>query len=183
MVGDDMNIIVIILLIIALIASILIIFIINYNKFQWTNIKVNKGEINILSLLEKKHEIILRYYSLLNENIKINEKDFTGIDNINNEDIIIFNKELDNITNTINKYLDNNEKILKNENIKNINKELDNINITLNGCKKYYNDNLINYNKLCKTFPSIIISKIFKYKEKDFIEENIDDSLKILNEE
>ena len=49
--------------------------------------------------------------------------------------------------------------------------------------KKYYNDNLINYNHLVNSFPSKVISKIFKYKEKDFLDEEVKDELKILGEE
>ena len=67
--------------------------------------------------------------------------------------------------------MDNNEKLLKNESVININKELNEINITINGGKKYYNDNLIYYNHLCNAFPSNIIAKIKKYKEKDFLDE------------
>ena len=182
MVGDSMNSLVIILLIIALIAGLLLIFTVNYNKLKWINIKVEKGEMNISSLLEKKYEILLRYISLLKENITINENDFDNI-NITSNDIILFNKDLNDIDNKVNNYLDNNEKILKKDNIKKINKELKSLNISLKGCIKYYNDNIDKNNQLCKSFPSSIISKIFKYKEKEYIENNIVEELKILNEE
>ncbi len=183
MVGDDMNTLVIISLIVALIAGLMLIFITNYNKFQWMNIKVKKGEINIQSALEKKYEIILNYFSLLNENVKMDENDYNRINFINNDDIVQFNNDLNNLNTIIDKYLDDNEKVLKKDKIKAINKELNEVNIFLNGCKKYYNNNLIKYNSLCKSFPSIIISKIFKYKEKEFIEEDIKESFKILNED
>ena len=54
--------------------------------------------------------------------------------------------------NTINKYMDNNEKLLKEETIININKELQDVNVNLNGSKKFYNDNLTIYNHLCNSF-------------------------------
>ena len=66
--------------------------------------------------------------------------------------------------------------------IKKAEKELQETNISLSGCKKYYNDNLIDYNHLCTAFPSKIIAKIYRYKVKDFIDEIIKDELKILNE-
>ena len=78
--------------------------------------------------------------------------------------------------------MDNNEKLLKDESIIKVNKELNEINITINGGKKYYNDNLVYYNHLCNAFPSNIIAKIKKYKEKDFLDDEIKEELKILDE-
>ena len=51
------------IIIIAVLAIILIviitILIVEYNKFQWQIIKVNKGEVNIIDSLEKKYHIVL----------------------------------------------------------------------------------------------------------------------------
>ena len=166
-VGDDMNLVVLICLLIALICIIMIIMIINYNKFSWFITKINKGENNIYSELEQKHSILIRYIDILKENIEIDD----NLENYNhfNKKLSIneINKKLNELNNIINKYMDNNEKLLKKENIININKELNEINILINGSKKYYNDNLINYNHLCHKFPSLIIAKIFKYEEKE----------------
>ena len=78
--------------------------------------------------------------------------------------------------------MDNNEKLLKNETIINLNKEINEVDITINGGKKYYNDNLVLYNHLCSAFPSIIIAKIKHYKEKEFLDDEIKEELKILEE-
>ena len=78
--------------------------------------------------------------------------------------------------------MDNNEKLLKKEAIIGINKELNEVNISIDGSKKYYNENVILYNHLCHKFPSIILAKIFRYKDKEFLEENINENLKILND-
>ena len=56
------------------------------------------------------------------------------------------------------------------------------MNINLNGCKKYFNDNLITYNHLCSSFPSKIIAFLYRYKPKEFIDEEIKEELKILVE-
>ena len=71
---------------------------------------------------------------------------------------------------------------MKNNNIIKINKELNEVNMSLNGCKKYFNNNLIDYNNLCSSFPSKIIANLFHYQKKEFIDENIKDELKILND-
>ncbi len=175
-----MNLIILILILIAIIGILAIIFIINYNKFQWFIIKINKGEKSIISQLEQKHSILLRYNDILKEEINFN----IDLDNYKlNKKLSIneLNKKINEFNNLINKQMDNNEKLLKKENIININKELDDIDILINGSKKYYNDNLTYYNNLCHKFPSLIIARLFKYRDKEFQDENINEDLKILN--
>ncbi len=155
----------------------------NYNKFQWLLIKINKAEKNITFHLEEKYAILSRYIEILKDNIELND-DVEEYKLLNTKvSINTLNKKINSFNNIINKYMDNNEKLLKKEAIVNINKELNEVNISINGSKKYYNDNLIQYNHLCHKFPSIIIAKIFRYKEKEFLEENISENLKILDEE
>lgn len=183
MVGDDMNTIIIICLLVALIGSIIIVFIVNYNKFQWLIIKLNKGENSISNYLNQKHSILVRYVDILKESIEINSyiEEYKNIDtklSIND-----LNQKVNDFNNLINGYLDNNEKLLKKEAIVNINKELKTINIALNGAKKYYNDNLIIYNHLCHKFPALLVAKLFKYKDKDFQDELENEEFKILNDE
>lgn len=179
-----MDILVVIGIVIAIIGIILIILINQYNKFQWTNILVNKGETNLENAFAKKHNILVRYLDILKDNkIKIPDEDYDKYQLINmKQDIIKLNAETEEITNYINRIMDNNEKLLKNESIININKELNEINITINGGKKYYNDNLVYYNHLCNAFPSNIIAKIKKYEDKDFLDSETKEELKILDE-
>lgn len=173
----------IISIIIAIIVLILILLVTQYNKFQWLRIKLDKGETNIYNLLEKKHNILIRYKEFLEKNINVNEEDFSSYDVLNTRlSLNKINDEIEKFNNLINKYIDNNEKLLRNETIIKLNKELININIKINGCKKYYNDNLVLYNNLCNAFPSKIISKIFHYKELEFLNEENSDILKILDE-
>lgn len=179
-----MDIFLIIGIVVAIIGIILIILITQYNKFQWTNILVNKGETNLETAFTKKHNILIRYLDILKDNkIDITDEDYDKFRLINlTQPISTLNKDLEEVTNYINRIMDNNEKLLKNESVININKELNEINITINGGKKYYNDNLIYYNHLCNAFPSNIIAKMKKYEEKDFLDDEIKEELKILDE-
>ena len=153
-----------------------------YNKFQWLIIKLNKGEKNISNYLNQKHDILVRYADILKDNIEINN-DLEEYKLINSKlSINNLNKKINDFNNIINKYMDNNEKLLKKDSINNINKELNEINIVINGSKKYYNDNAIIYNHLCHKFPSMIVAKIFKYKDKDFQDNIEEEELKILND-
>ncbi len=179
-----MNILAIIGVIIAIIGIILIILVNQYNKFQWTIVLVEKGETNLELAFAKKHDILMRYLDILRDNkIDIPDDEYDEYKLINTKQSVIkVNKSIEELTNYINKIMDDNEKLLKKDTIININKELNEINIIINGGKKYYNDNLVLYNHLCNAFPSNLISKLNKYKEKDFLDGEIKEELKILDE-
>lgn len=171
-------------IIIAVIGIILIVFINQYNKFQWSNTLIQKGEVNIVNALTNKYNILLRYMDLLKNNkVEVSDSDYDEYKLLNlKQPINKLNKKINEMNNLINHYMDNNEKLLKNESIININKELNEANIHINGGKKYYNDNLVQYNNLCNAFPSNIIAKLKKYKEKEFLDTEIKEELKILDE-
>ena len=58
--------------------------------------------------------------------------------------------------------------------------DLEKSDVTIKGLKKYYNNTVGNYNKRIHKFPSNIIAKMYKYKEKDqYLEE--DKKLKVLD--
>lgn len=179
-----MNIIVIIGIIIAIVGLMAIIFIIQYNKFLWSNILINKGETSITNALVKKYNILIRYFDFLKEKkIDVKEDEYDKYKMLNlKQPLNKLNNNINEMNNLINHYMDNNEKLLKNETIINLNKEINEINITINGGKKYYNDNLVLYNHLCNAFPSIIIAKLKHYKEKEFLDDEIKEELKILEE-
>jgi len=167
---------------IALIGLIVILLINIYNKFKYNIIKLNKADVNIKDALNKKYQILVRYIDLLSENGKMNKDEFKdflelNLKSINNIKLMI---KIDECYHEIKKFLDDNEKLLKNEAIVLINKEIREQDIVINSCKKYYNSNLVNYNKAIKCFPSKIIAMIYKYKEKEFYPESKNEDLKIL---
>lgn len=170
---------------IAIIGLLIIILINIYNKLQYSLIKLEKADINIDDALEKKYQILVRYIDFLNEKIKVDKDTFKDFLEINLKTIsnIKLCDRIDDCYHEIKMYLDDNEKLLKNETLININKELREVDIIINSCKCYYNNNLVNYNKLVRCFPSKLVAKIFKYKEKDFYSEDRQDNLKILEEE
>lgn len=179
-----MNIIFIICIIVAIIASISLLIVIIYNKFQWIIIKLNKGESNISNFLEIKYNTLMRQFEFIKTKITIDNDDFEEYKLFNTKiSIDKLNKNVNDLNNIINRYMDNNENLYQEETITKINEEIKNINISINSCKKYYNKQLIKYNQLCNSFPSKIVAKIFKYKEKKFIDEDTPNTLKILNQE
>ena len=169
--------------IVGIIGIILIIIVTIYNKYQWLLIKLDKGETIITNAINKKYNILLRYIDILKNNISMDENDFEEYKLLNTKiPMHKLNNKIEEMNSVINKYMDNNEKLLKNEAIIGINKELLEVNVTINGCKKYYNDNLVKYNHLCNAFPSNLIGKIFKYKEKEFLSEESKEQLRILDD-
>lgn len=173
---------VIIGIIVAIIGIVFIILINQYNKFQWSITLIQKGETSIMTALEKKYNILLRYLDFLRgNNVDIPDNEYEEYKLLNTKQPVEkLNKKINKMHNLINKYMDNNEKLLKNETIININKELMDVDININGGKKYYNDNLTMYNHLCNSFPSIVIAKIKRYKEKEYLDEETKEELKIL---
>ena len=176
--------IVVIGIIIAIVGIIAIIIINQYNKFQWSITLIEKGEVNIQNALEKKYHILLRYLDFLKtNNVNIEDSEYEEYKLLNiKQPIEKLNRKITNMNNLVNKYMDNNEKLLKNETIININKELQDVNININGGKKYYNDNLTIYNHLCNAFPSNILAKMKHYNEKEYLDTEIKEELKILDE-
>ena len=179
-----MSIIAITGIIVAIVGIIAIIFINQYNKFLWTSILVNKSETNIANALSKKYNILMRYLDFLKDKkVNVQEEEYDKYKMLNlKQSISRLSNNIDELNNLVNHYMDNNEKLLKNETIINLNKEISEVNITINGGKKYYNDNLIIYNHLCSAFPSSVIAKLKGYEEKDFLDDEIKEELKILEE-
>lgn len=176
---------VIICVLVAIIGLLIIILINIYNKLQYSLIKLEKADINIDDALEKKYQILVRYIDFLSEKIKVDKDTFRDFLEINLKTIsnIKLCDRIDDCYHEVKMYLDDNEKLLKNETLININKELREVDVVINSCKRYYNDNLVCYNKLVKCFPSKLVAKMFKYKEKNFYSEDRRDNLKILEEE
>ena len=110
-----MNILVIIGIVVAIIGIILIVLINQYNKFQWTNVLVNKGETNLETAFTKKHNVLMRYLDILKDNkITIPDEDYEEYKLINlKQSIDKLNKKIDELNNYINKIMDNNEKLLE----------------------------------------------------------------------
>ncbi len=179
-----MSLLVIIGIIVAIVGIILIILITQYNKFQWSNILLQNGETNITDALTKKNDILLRYIDFLKNNkVDISDDEIEEYKLLNTKQSINkLNKKVNELNNIVDKYMDNNEKLLKNETIIKLNKELNEVEININGGKKYYNDNLIIYNHLCTAFPSNLVAKIKRYKEKEFLDGETKEELKILEE-
>lgn len=180
MVGDDMVLIIIILCGVFLLGILIILGIIQYKKFQWTFIKIEKGLTNLETLLRHKYELLSDYLSYFKEKIKIDDNDIKDYELLNlNIDIAVLDKTLNEMNLVIDNYITNNEELAKDENILKLNKDLSSITLSINALKKYYNEKVNEYNILCSSFPSSIYSKIFRYKKKEYFEDQLPKNFKI----
>lgn len=167
---------------IVLIAIILLIIIIYHNKFQFSIIKMDEAENNIDILLQKKFDLINRSRSIIKKELKID--DF--LDNLDNNDLNFNHFEMNNFLkknyNELFKLLDDNEKLYKNKALVSIIEDINENELELVAAIKFYNDNVVTFNKLIMSFPSNIIRLFFGYKKKDFYNNEKREIFEILKE-
>lgn len=162
------------------VAILLTIFITYYNKFQIAIIKISEAEENIKILLNKKFEYIIRINSFVED--KKPESKIPGLEKFNTKNFNTFelNTELNKYNKKIVEITDYSKNLVFDDKEEETIRELEEINIELLGSEKYYNDNVVIYNKLIKCFPSNIVGKICKYKSKDFYSNEKEEIFEIL---
>ncbi len=167
-----------------LIIVIALIMITNYNKFQYSSIKISEAENNIDILLEKKIDYISRFIPLIKENTKEDCKLLEKVNLLKNKSYNNFelNKELYDYNKELREIIDTNEKILKIESVNNLYQEYLDNEEDLEASKDYYNDNVTEYNKLVHLFPSNIVGFLFKFKHKEFYIDEKEEIFEILKD-
>lgn len=173
---------VLISIVIVVLAIILSIYVIHYNKFQVAIIKISEAEENISILLDKKLDMIIRINKFIEE--KNEEKKIPGVEKLDKKGLNSFDlkKELDKYNKKIIEITDYNKEIIFDDDEVAILDDLNDLNIDLLGAEKYYNDNVVIYNKLIKCFPSNWVAKICKYKIKDFYSNEKEEIFEILKQ-
>lgn len=156
---------------------------INYNKFRFTIIKIDEAENNIEVLLKKKMELLDRTRPIIKKELRLNEFlediDFLVASDINHFEM---NSSLKETHLELIKILDEHEKLLKSEKLVSIIEEINSNDESILGSTKYYNDSVVNFNKLVGSFPSNIIAILWGYKRKEFYNNERREMYEILNE-
>lgn len=168
--------------VIVIISFLLLIIVINNNKFQFSIIKIDKAEEDISLYLEKKKELLNRSRPVIIKELKLDsflEDLDNDLDNMNNfEEYELLKKEYNNFFKT----LDENEKLLKSETLLSILEDLNDNEEDIVGAIKFYNDTVVEFNKLLVSFPSNIIGFFKRYKKKDFYNDEKREIFEILND-
>lgn len=168
---------------ITLLALILLIITIYYNKFQYVIVKIEVAENNINEFLKKKSDIDKRLISLIKKKLKKKEL-LTEIENIDTcENSFELNKLLSDINEKLFKILDENEKLLKSDKIVELIDNLNDNDEDLVASIKFYNDTVVDFNRLILSFPSNFIRLFFGYKKKEFYKNEKREVYEILKEE
>lgn len=160
-----------------------ILVVINHNKFKFAIIKIEEAENNIDVLLQKKLDLLNRASSVIKKELKLE----TFLDNlleVESKKLNHFqlNDLLNESTSQFYKTLDDNEKLYKSESLNNIILEFKANNLDLVAAVKFYNDAVVIFNKLRCSFPSNLIGFLFRYKKKEFYNNEKKEMYEILND-
>lgn len=166
-----------ILMTIVIIVVIVSITVYIFNKFQTLIIKINEAEININSILSKKFDLLNRAIKIIKGNVKIERDILENIVKLRSRKLSDFelDKELALSSSQFYTIKDEFKELGKSDNFKKIAISLNDADEQLIATKKYYNDIAIKYNELARCFPSNIIAIVFKYKEKPFHIDNLEE--------
>lgn len=164
------NFLIILFIIIVLAILLAIYYMYLYNKINETIIRVDEAENRIDTNLRDKYDVLNRCVSLFKNKITLDQDAFKDIIKLRARKISNF--DLDRIlVNSYNEFLtiyENNPSLRESDEIYKASKQLEIINEELITLRNYYNANILNYNKMIKKFPTNIIAKIKKYKERPF---------------
>ena len=155
-------------------------FIVRGNKLKMINLKIKEAEINVSEVLKDKYNLLCSVDSIMKNKGK--EDLFKDLEEINVDNVssIELNKELAKFDKIILEVTDYNKEIVYDETEEKVFENLSKINIDRLAIEKYYNDNATIFNKLIDKFPSGIISKIKKYKEKELFSNEKEEIFEIL---
>ncbi len=160
----------IILYIIIVVVILLMIYAIIHNKIKTQILKLNSVENTIDESLRIKYDLIIKLVTVIGQ-IEDNNK-FDNIESLKDEELssFEFERKLIDIESKIYTLKSNNNKLLKDAGFNDDWYELNNLSTKIKGEEKYYNENTTIYNNLVSKFPSNIVAKIMRLKEKKYFD-------------
>jgi len=166
-----MNFLIYILMLFVIFCFVFIWYISSFNKFQDFIIRINEAENNIDSILRKRFDLLSKASSIINTLID-KEDALESISKLRSQKLTNFelDRKLCEAINELNIYRNNIEDLGTNEAFIKIEIGLNESEIEITAFRKYYNDIITDYNKAIKTFPSLIVAKTCKYKERTYFD-------------
>lgn len=161
----------IILIILVVIFAIFLLVNIIYNKFQDFIIRIKEVEGKIDDTLRDKFDDLLKINNIVKEKIKTDKEIIDDLEDIKTDEKSSF--EIHRLLKESFNKLDFIKKQYKELNTEDVNKlffDINEMDESLNAYIKYYNENIVEYNKYVRKFPFNIIGIILKYKEKPFFD-------------
>ncbi len=148
----------------------LIYYVYLYNKINETIIRVDEAENRIDSNLRDKYDLIVKCLSLLKNKDDLDNKVFKEIYKLKARKISNFDLDRMLVTahNEFSVICNKDDQLKGNDEIYKSNKQIEIIDEELVTLRNYYNANIMTYNKMIKKFPTIVVAKIKKYKERPY---------------
>lgn len=169
------------IIIIIIICLILIVCANIYNSFQKYIIRINEAETNIDSTLRKRFDLLNKSINIIKINCKLeNEPVLDSINKIRSKKLSNFelDRNLYEVINEFHKYKEIYTELQTCEEFIKIDIALNESEAEIIAFRKYYNDIITDYNKLARSFPNIIIAKIFGYKKRTYYDgKNMEDDI------
>lgn len=161
----------IVLYIIIFLVFILFIYVWLYNKIKTEILKINSVESEIDDSLRSKYDLIIKLITEIKQ-VDNDNKDFENIINLKDEDLssFEFERKLIDVEAKIYTLMKDNSKLSKNASFNDDWYTVINIDTKIKGAEKYYNEHTTLYNNLVSKFPSSIVAKTMRLKEKKYFD-------------
>ncbi len=145
-----------------------IIYVNNYNKLQYLRTKIEQAESIIDESLRNKYDLIVKINSLVKKVIKDKKDYLKEYVNLKNHRISNFDldRKLIEAMNVVYELQNDYSKLSDNNELKEILHEIKTTDERLSAVKSYYNKNTSICNELVRKFPSMLVSKIHRFKVK-----------------
>lgn len=173
---------IIILIIFVLLFALFVLIGLIYNKFQDYIIRINEVEGKIDDTLRNKYDNLIKINNIVKEKIKTEKEIIDDLEKIKTDEKTSFEmhrllKEAYTKLDFVKKQYD---ELKKDKDIKELFDDMDAMDESLNAYIKYYNENIVDYNKYVKKIPYNVIGKILKCKERKFFDNKdlYDDNIK-----
>lgn len=172
-----MDIVYIILIVITILFFIFLFFDITLYKLKYYASKISLVEEKINNILDNKYNNIIRINDIIKEKIGTEKEIIDDISSLKEEGKT--KSEIDNVLvdslGKIEYIREQYDELDNEEELNNLFSDIKKDDESLNAYKKYYNDNVNDYNLLVSKFPYVITAKLFKHKPKDFFDNTLDE--------
>jgi len=163
-----------------IICLLLIVYTNIYNKFQGLIIRINEVEANIDSTLRKRFDLLNKSIGIIKANIDYDGEVLELIVKLRSRKISNFDldRQIYEAINEFNFFKEHYPTLRDCDSIVKIDISLNESENEISALRKYYNDNITEYNHLIRKFPSNIVARICKYKEKTYYDgKNMNDDI------
>lgn len=139
-----------------------------YNKYQNYIIRINEAEANIDSTLRKRFDFLNKSIGIIKANAAVEDNVLEIIVKLRSKKLSNFDldRQLYDAINEFNKIKEEHPELKNSETFIKIDLGLAESEAEIVASRKYYNDIITDYNHLVRAFPSNIVARVCKYKQK-----------------